>query len=40
MDGAPLPLPYQALVLLCAVLVTIRHRDNLRRLWRGEEKRA
>jgi glycerol-3-phosphate acyltransferase PlsY len=32
--------PYQALVLAAAVLVTIRHRQNIRRLLRGEEKRT
>jgi glycerol-3-phosphate acyltransferase PlsY len=32
--------PYLAVALAAAVLVTIRHRANLGRLWRGEEKRA
>lgn len=35
-----LPREYVALSIATAVLVTARHRDNLRRLWRGEEKRA
>jgi glycerol-3-phosphate acyltransferase PlsY len=34
------PRPYLALSIGTAVLVTIRHRANLKRLWRGEEKRA
>jgi len=34
------PPPYVALAIAAAVLVTIRHRQNLGRLWRGEEKRA
>ena len=32
--------PYLALTVGAAVLVTIRHRENIRRLIRGEEKRA
>ena len=32
--------PYLALSIGTALLVTIRHRENIRRLWRGEEKRA
>jgi glycerol-3-phosphate acyltransferase PlsY len=35
-----LPPPYLALAIGGAVLVTVRHRENLRRLARGEEKRA
>jgi glycerol-3-phosphate acyltransferase PlsY len=31
---------YVALSIGTAILVTIRHRTNLQRLWRGEEKRA
>ena len=31
---------YVALSVVVAVLVTVRHRDNIRRLVRGEEKRA
>ena len=34
------PRAYLALSIGTAVLVTIRHRTNLRRLWRGEEKSA
>jgi glycerol-3-phosphate acyltransferase PlsY len=34
------PRAYLALSIGTAVLVTIRHRTNLQRLWRGEEKRA
>jgi glycerol-3-phosphate acyltransferase PlsY len=34
-----LPRPYLALWLAAAVLVTLRHRDNLRRLWHGVEDR-
>jgi glycerol-3-phosphate acyltransferase PlsY len=37
LGAARLPLPYLALSLACAVLVTWRHRDNLRRLARGQE---
>jgi glycerol-3-phosphate acyltransferase PlsY len=32
--------PYQALSIGTALLVTLRHRQNLARLFRGEEKRA
>jgi len=39
LDGGMAP-PYLTLALAAAVLVTIRHRANLGRLWRGEEKRA
>ena len=35
-----LPRSYLALSIVVALLVTIRHRDNIRRLVRGEEKRA
>jgi glycerol-3-phosphate acyltransferase PlsY len=35
-----LPRPYLALSIVVAALVTIRHRENIRRLVRGEEKRA
>ncbi len=35
-----LPLPYVALSVVVAVLVTIRHRANIRRLLRREETRA
>ena len=34
------PRAYVALSIGTAVLVTMRHRANLQRLWRGEEKRA
>ncbi len=34
------PRPYLALSIGTAALVTVRHRANLARLWRGEEKRA
>lgn len=34
------PRAYLALSIGTAILVTIRHRTNLKRLWRGEEKRA
>jgi glycerol-3-phosphate acyltransferase PlsY len=34
------PRAYLALSVGTAILVTIRHRANLKRLWRGEEKRA
>ena len=34
------PRAYLALSIGTAALVTIRHRANLQRLWRGEEKRA
>ncbi len=34
------PRAYLALSIGTAALVTIRHRANLKRLWRGEEKRA
>ncbi|HEY2902998.1 MAG TPA: glycerol-3-phosphate 1-O-acyltransferase PlsY [Polyangia bacterium] len=34
------PRPYIVLTVGAAVLVTIRHRENIRRLLRGEEKRA
>jgi acyl phosphate:glycerol-3-phosphate acyltransferase len=36
----PLPREYVALSIATAILVTARHRDNIRRLMRGEEKRA
>jgi glycerol-3-phosphate acyltransferase PlsY len=36
----PLPRPYLALSTVVAVLVTIRHRANIARLLRGEEKKA
>jgi glycerol-3-phosphate acyltransferase PlsY len=36
----PLPAPYVALSLVSAVLVTWRHRDNLRRLVLGQETRS
>ena len=32
--------PYVALSVVVALLVTLRHRANIRRLWRREEKRA
>ena len=32
--------PYLAMSIGTALLVTVRHRDNIRRLLRGEEKRA
>jgi glycerol-3-phosphate acyltransferase PlsY len=32
--------PYLALAVGVAVLVTIRHKENIRRLVRGEEKKA
>jgi glycerol-3-phosphate acyltransferase PlsY len=35
-----LPRPYLVLAILVAVLVTIRHRQNIARLARGEEKKA
>jgi glycerol-3-phosphate acyltransferase PlsY len=35
-----LPRPYLALSIAVAVLVTVRHRENIRRLVHGEEKRA
>ena len=35
-----LPREYVALSVVVAVLVTLRHRENIRRLVRGEEKRA
>jgi glycerol-3-phosphate acyltransferase PlsY len=35
-----IPREFIALSLAAALLVTLRHRDNLRRLARGEEKRA
>jgi len=34
------PRAYLALSIGTAALVTVRHRANLKRLWRGEEKRA
>lgn len=34
------PRPYLALSIVIALLVTLRHRENIRRLARGEEKRA
>jgi glycerol-3-phosphate acyltransferase PlsY len=36
----PLPRPYLILSTVVAVLVTIRHRANIARLLRGEEKKA
>jgi glycerol-3-phosphate acyltransferase PlsY len=36
----PLPRPYLILSTVVAVLVTIRHRANIARLIRGEEKKA
>jgi glycerol-3-phosphate acyltransferase PlsY len=38
--GRPLPGPYLFLALTAAVLVTIRHRANISRLVRGQEKKA
>jgi glycerol-3-phosphate acyltransferase PlsY len=38
--GGPVPRPYLALAFAAAILVTIRHRQNIQRLIRGEEKRA
>jgi glycerol-3-phosphate acyltransferase PlsY len=35
-----LPRPYLALATIAAILVTIRHRENIARLVRGEEKKA
>jgi len=35
-----MPRPYLVLATVVAVLVTIRHRQNIQRLLRGEEKRA
>lgn len=35
-----LPRPYLALSLVTSLLVTLRHRENLARLLRGEEKRG
>ena len=35
-----LPRPYLVLATAVAILVTIRHRQNIQRLLRGEEKRA
>jgi glycerol-3-phosphate acyltransferase PlsY len=40
LGAARLPQPYLALSLACAVLVTWRHRGNLRRLARGQEHRS
>jgi glycerol-3-phosphate acyltransferase PlsY len=38
--GRPLPGPYLFLALTAAILVTVRHRQNIGRLLRGEEKKA
>jgi glycerol-3-phosphate acyltransferase PlsY len=38
--GRALPGPHLFLALTAAVLVTIRHRENIARLLRGEEKKA
>jgi glycerol-3-phosphate acyltransferase PlsY len=35
-----LPRPYLVLATVVAILVTVRHRENIRRLLRGEEKKA
>ncbi len=38
--GRSFPAPYVALAVVGAALVTLRHRQNIGRLLRGEEKRA